>query len=85
MISGRAADEEIGSEELLSTRLLFTLPEVAQLLGFSRRQVTNLTTITRSGRSPRLRTVREGRSVRVTRPDLEAYVQRLRMEAGIRA
>lgn len=69
----------------LASKVLFTLPEVAQLLGFSRRQVTNLTTLSRVKGSPRLRTVREGRSVRVTRADLEIYVQRLRTEAGIRS
>ena len=85
MISREGEDGTPLNVELLSARLLFTLPEVAQLLGLSRRQVTNLTTICRTGRFPRLRTVREGRSVRVTRSDLDAYVQRLRLEAGIKA
>lgn len=69
---------------VLAVRQLLTLPEVAILLNCSRRQVTNLTTLKRRGHAPRLRTVREGRSIRVTRVDLDAYVQRLRIEAGIR-
>lgn len=64
-----------------SNARLLTLERVAELLSVSRRYVDTLITLGPTGKA-RLRTVREGRIVRVTREDLDAYVSTLRQEAG---
>lgn len=68
----------------LNAKALLTLEDAAFLLSFSKSTVESLITVQRRGTSPRLRTVREGRSVRITRIDLDKYVSRLRAESGIR-
>lgn len=60
---------------------LLTLARVAELLSVSRRYVDGLIAVGATGKA-RLRTVREGGLVRVTRDDLDAYVATLRQEAG---
>lgn len=80
--NGRRAKNTKAREEL-AFRELYTLDEVALILNISRSSITNLITIKRRGERPRLRTVREGRMVRVTRDDLNTYISRLRTEAGI--
>jgi len=62
------------------SKALLTLDEVAFLLGMSRRKVDGLRNV-RSNK-PRLRTVSEGKCIRVTQQDLDDYVDRLRQEAA---
>ena len=71
--------EKLAKPDLRSKALL-TLTEAAELLGMSRRTVDGLRNV-RSGK-PRLRTVSEGKCVRVTQQDLDDYVDRLRQEAA---
>jgi len=53
----------------------------ADALNVSRRTIDGLTNV--RSKKPRLKTVREGNIIRVTRADLDDYVNRLRQEAGL--
>jgi biotin operon repressor len=68
----------------ISDKLLLNLEEVSALLNISRTKLDSLITPARKTQTPRIRTVREGRRVYVTRQDLEKYVQKLRVESGIK-
>jgi len=73
--------QEKAKAKEVEPKLLLTLTEAAQALGVSRRTIDGLTNV--RSKKPRLKTVREGNIIRVTRDDLEDYVRRLRQEAGL--